>query len=127
MGCHPLARHPRASVIRQLFRDGADVWHAAADMARISIQEYSERWAPYPYPQISVVQGPIMGGMEYPMLSFNGIEAYNAYFILTHEVGHNWFPMLVGSNERMHAWMDEGAEHLHQHLQHGALAAAGVG
>ena len=88
--------------------EGADVWHEAADMARLSIEEYSERWFPYPYPQISVVQGPIWGGMEYPMISFNGISQTNAYFVLTHEVGHNWFPMVVGSNERMHAWMDEG-------------------
>ena len=103
------ATHWHAILVQSYYLpDGADVWHAAADMAQRSIQEYSERWVPYPYPQISVVQSPITGGMEYPMISFNGVEAYNAYFILTHEVGHNWFPMLVGSNERVHAWMDEG-------------------
>ncbi len=86
-----------------------DAWSDVADMARMSIQEYSERWFPYPYPQISVAEGPVPGGMEYPMLSFDGtFPKFIQYLVITHEVGHNWFPMIVGSNERMHAWMDEG-------------------
>ena len=76
-----------------------------ADETRASIQEYSERWFPYPYPQASAVEGPV-GGMEYPMLAMEG--AQTDFETLTHEVGHNWFPMIVGSNERLHAWMDEG-------------------
>ena len=84
-------------------------WDEAADMARMSIQEYTERWFPYPYPQISAVEGP-EEGMEYPMLSM--VSKYNdkpqLYDVITHEVGHNWFPMIVGSNERVHTWMDEG-------------------
>lgn len=92
----------------------ASMWAQAADMAKMSIQEYGERWYPYPYPQISVAEanttGPLTGGMEYPMMSFNatmGNDA-NVYSLLTHEIGHNWFPMIVGSNERTHEWMDEG-------------------
>ena len=84
-------------------------WDEAADMVRTSIQEYSEHWFPYPYPQASVVQGPITG-MEYPMISwipfFPGKP--RLYYSITHEVGHNWFPMIVGSNERVHTWQDEG-------------------
>jgi hypothetical protein len=83
----------------------AQQWHEAADMVRMSIQEYSERWYPYPYPQASAAEGPI-GGMEYPMLSMDG--SGGDYSTITHETGHNWFPMIVGSNERMHTWMDEG-------------------
>jgi hypothetical protein len=97
----------------------AGVWADGADQARMSIQEYSERWFPYPYPQISVVGGPV-GGMEYPMLSMEGLIRTEAarkirgtlkrtlYYVITHEVGHNWFPMIVGSNEHLHSWMDEG-------------------
>ena len=90
------------------YRPGAGrawVHGEGADEARASIQEYSERWFPYPYPQISVVEG-IPLDMEYPMLSMEGPRT--DFETITHEVGHNWFPMIVGSNERVHAWMDEG-------------------
>ena len=83
----------------------AAAWHDAADMVRMSIQEYSERWYPYPYPQATATEGSI-GGMEYPMLSMD--NSGGDYGTITHETGHNWFPMIVGSNERMHTWMDEG-------------------
>jgi hypothetical protein len=86
-----------------------DTWKDAADMSRMSIQEYSERWYPYPWPQISAVEGPI-SGMEYPMLAMENKSAdkYDLYNVVTHEIGHMWFPMLVGSNERIHFWQDEG-------------------
>jgi hypothetical protein len=86
-----------------------DTWKDAADMSRMSIQEYSERWFPYPWPQISAVEGPI-SGMEYPMLAMENKSAdkYDLYNVVTHEIGHMWYPMLVGSNERMHMWQDEG-------------------
>ncbi len=84
-------------------------WSDAADQARMSILEYSTRWYPYPYPQITVAEGPV-SGMEYPMLAMEARnrDVYDLYSVITHEVGHNWFPMIVGSNERMHFWMDEG-------------------
>jgi hypothetical protein len=84
-------------------------WKDGADMARTSIQEYSERWYPYPYPQITALEGPI-SGMEYPMLAMEtkNDDKYSLYNVLTHEVGHNWFPMIVGSNERVHFWQDVG-------------------
>jgi len=84
-------------------------WKDAADMARMSIQEYSERWFMYPYPQITAVEGPI-SGMEYPMVAMEARSAdkYELYNVVTHEIGHMWFPMIVGSNERMHMWQDEG-------------------
>ena len=84
-------------------------WKDAADMSRMSIQEYSERWFPYPYPQITAVEGPI-SGMEYPMVAMENKskDKYDLYNVVTHEIGHMWFPMIVGSNERMHMWQDEG-------------------
>jgi hypothetical protein len=84
-------------------------WQDAADQSRMSIQEYSERWFRYPYPQISAVEGPI-SGMEYPMLAMENrsSDVYDLFNVVTHEIGHNWFPMIVGSNERVHMWQDEG-------------------
>ena len=86
-----------------------NTWKDGADMARTSIMGYSKRWFQYPYPQISVVEGPI-SGMEYPMLAMEakGEDKYDLYNVITHEIGHNWFPMIVGSNERIHFWQDEG-------------------
>ncbi|MFL5560166.1 MAG: M1 family metallopeptidase [Gemmatimonadaceae bacterium] len=84
-------------------------WKDAADMSRMSIQEYSERWFQYPWPQITAVEGPI-SGMEYPMVAMENKSAdkYDLYNVVTHEIGHMWYPMIVGSNERMHMWQDEG-------------------
>ncbi len=84
-------------------------WHDAADMSRMSIQEYSERWFPYPWPHISAVEGPI-SGMEYPMIAMEtkGNDKYDLYNVVTHEIGHMWYPMIVGSNEREYMWQDEG-------------------
>ena len=84
-------------------------WEEAADMARMSIQEYSERWFTYPWPHISAIEGPI-SGMEYPMMAMEDKSAskQDLYNVVTHEIGHMWFPMIVGSNERVYMWQDEG-------------------
>ena len=84
-------------------------WDDAADMSRMSIQEYSERWFPYPWPHISAIEGPI-SGMEYPMMAMEDKSAnkQDLYNVVTHEIGHMWFPMIVGSNERAFMWQDEG-------------------
>ena len=92
------------------YRPSAEAtWGEAADMARQTIQEYSTRWFQYPYPQITVVEGPI-AGMEYPMFAMEGQnkDKYALYGVIAPIVGHNWFPMIVGSNERLHFWQDEG-------------------
>jgi len=87
----------------------AELWQDAADMSRYSIQEYSTRWMTYPYPQISAVEGPV-SGMEYPMVAMEaqGNSKQGLYAVITHEIGHMWYPMVVGSDERRYAWMDEG-------------------
>ena len=86
-----------------------DPWKDAADQTRMSLDEYSTRWFKYPWPQMSAVEGPI-SGMEYPMLVMEAKsnDKYDLYNVVTHEIGHNWFPMLVGSNERVYMWQDEG-------------------
>ena len=92
------------------YRPGAAVnWHDAASQARMSIQEYSERWFMYPWPHISAIEGPI-SGMEYPMIAMENKsdDVYDLYNVVTHEIGHMWYPMIVGSNERVYMWQDEG-------------------
>jgi peptidase M1-like protein len=84
-------------------------WEDAAKMSRYSILEYSTHWFRYPYPQISAVEGPV-SGMEYPMVAMEASADDKAelYNVITHEIGHMWYPMTVGSDERRYAWMDEG-------------------
>ena len=86
-----------------------DNWKDAADQARMSIMEYSERWFQYPWPHISAIEGPI-SGMEYPMIAMENKseDVYDLYNVVTHEIGHMWFPMIVASNERAFMWQDEG-------------------
>ena len=86
-----------------------DPWKDAADQTRMSLDEYSTRWFKYPWPQMSAVEGPI-SGMEYPMLIMEAKsnDKYDLFNVITHEAGHNWFPMIVGSNERVYMWQDEG-------------------
>jgi len=84
-------------------------WGAAAAMSRHTIQQHSNRWFHYPYPTAINVNGPV-GGMEYPMLVFcsERQSEFDLYWVTTHELGHNWYPMIVGSNERVYGWQDEG-------------------
>jgi hypothetical protein len=92
------------------YRDAAkDTWADAARMSRYSILEYSTKWFRYPYPQITAVEGPV-SGMEYPMVAMEAPAEDKAelYNVVTHEIGHMWYPMIVGSDERRYAWMDEG-------------------
>ena len=99
-------------------RRAVDPWKDAADQTRMSIEEYSTRWFQYPWPQMSAVEGPI-SGMEYPMLVMEAKsdDKYDLYNVVTHEIGHNWFPMIVGSNERMLHVAGRRVQHLHQHVQ----------
>jgi hypothetical protein len=96
-------------LINTLYRPNASMWTEANRMARAAIQHFSEQWYPYPYPHATTIEGPIEG-MEYPMLTFvpKGVTREDLHWVLMHEFGHEWFPMLVGSNERLYPWMDEG-------------------
>jgi len=74
-----------------------------------SLEFNSSKWFEYPYPNATVVAG-IVGGMEYPGIVFCGYTAKGKglWGVNDHEFGHTWFPMIVGSNERLYGWMDEG-------------------
>jgi hypothetical protein len=96
-------------LVQTLYRPKATRWEEANRMAREAIKFFSEQWYRYPYPQATTVEGPIEG-MEYPMLTFvpNSPSREELQWVLSHEFGHQWFPMVVGSNERLFPWMDEG-------------------
>jgi hypothetical protein len=96
-------------LIQTLYRPKATKWEEAHAMARQSIAHFSAKWLPYPYPHATTVEGPIEG-MEYPMLTFvpDSPTREDLQWVLSHEFGHEWFPMIVGSNERLYPWMDEG-------------------
>ena len=100
----------RGALIESLYPPEANPdWGNSTAYARHTIQHYSEKWLAYPYPTAISVAGPV-SGMEYPMIVFCGerFAGFDLYTDETHELGHQWFPMIVGSNERQYAWMDEG-------------------
>ncbi|HET6569196.1 MAG TPA: M1 family metallopeptidase, partial [Rhodothermales bacterium] len=84
-------------------------WEMSTQYARHTIQDYSETWFPYPWP-VAINVGGIVGGMEYPMIVFCSVKARGTglFSVTDHELGHSWFPMIVGSDERRYGWMDEG-------------------
>jgi hypothetical protein len=96
-------------LIQTFYRPEALDWEEAILMSHQTIRYFSERLGRYPYPHATTVEGPI-AGMEYPMITFvpSTEVREDLFFVLTHEFGHEWFPMMVGSNERIHVWMDEG-------------------
>ncbi len=84
-------------------------WGRATEYVKGSIEFYSNTYFEFPYPVASNVAGNVRG-MEYPGIVFCSWKSIKSqlFFVITHEFGHNWYPMLVGSNERKYAWMDEG-------------------
>ena len=88
---------------------GNDSWGRATEYLKSSIEYFSKKWFVYPYP-VAVNQAGLAGGMEYPGIVFDGWKdkGRDLYGVTAHEIGHNWFPMIVGSDERRFAWMDEG-------------------
>lgn len=98
--------------------EGEPLWSRFSTRAIAhALRVYSRHTFDYPYPQASSVNGPVFG-MEYPMICFNAPrptpwndakdDEYALVGVVIHEVGHNWFPMIVNSDERQWTWMDEG-------------------
>ena len=89
--------------------DGKEAWGRSSEYVKASIEHYSNWLYEYTYPVATNVAG-IVSGMEYPGIIFCGYRDKTAslWGVTDHEFGHNWFPMIVGSNERKFAWMDEG-------------------
>jgi hypothetical protein len=113
-------------------KEGNPLWEQYSTQAIVhTIAEYNKYAFDYPYPVAISVNGPV-GGMEYPMISFNGGRPvkdkktgeltyskntkYGLISVIIHEVGHNYFPMIVNSDERQWTWMDEGLNSFMQFL-----------
>ncbi len=97
-------------LVHAFYRPDKNVWDQSAAFGQFSVEHLSEMIRPYPYPQMTTMEGPIGGGMEYPMITLIGAPpSEDALFEVTyHEISHMWFPMLVGTNEKAYAWLDEG-------------------
>ncbi len=104
--------------------EGNPLWERYSTASIIhTIEHYNDYSFDYPYPVAISVNGPV-GGMEYPMITFNGPRPYvdedsgEKYYskrtkyglisVIIHEIGHIYFPMVVNSDERQWTWMDEG-------------------
>ncbi|MFT7670201.1 MAG: hypothetical protein ACI8X5_002909 [Planctomycetota bacterium] len=108
-------------------KEGEPLWSRYSTHSILhTIEVYSKFTFDYPYPTAISVNGPV-GGMEYPMICFNGPRPeedgtyssrtkYGLISVIIHEVGHNWFPMIVNSDERQWTWMDEGLNTFLQYL-----------
>jgi aminopeptidase N len=88
---------------------GLDGWGRSTEYVKGCIEFYSSYVHEYTYPVATNVAG-IVGGMEYPGIVFCSSKSRkdDLWGVTDHEFGHNWFPMIVGNNERKYAWMDEG-------------------
>ena len=88
---------------------GDAAWGRSTEYLKGAIEHFSEKWFTYPYP-VAINEAGIAGGMEYPGILFDGIndKGKELFWVTAHEIGHNWFPMIVGSDERRYPWMDEG-------------------
>ncbi len=88
---------------------GNGAWGRATEYVKASTEYFSKQWYPYPYP-VAINEAGSAGGMEYPSITFDSKEAKGSdlHALIAHEIGHTWFPMIVGTDERRNAWMDEG-------------------
>ncbi len=100
--CMAISAYPAESIVK-------NGWQRSTEFTKASIEYYSNTWFEFPYPAATNVAG-IVGGMEYPGIVFCSSDASGSglWGVTDHEFGHTWFPMIVGTNERKYAWMDEG-------------------
>lgn len=109
-------------------KEGNPLWEKySTQVIAHTLKSYSARTIAYPYPVAISCHATPGGGMEYPMISFNGGRPepdgtysesvkYGMIGVIIHEVGHNFFPMIVNSDERQWSWMDEGLNTFCQYL-----------
>lgn len=108
-------------------KEGNPLWEKYSTAAVVhTLKTYSKYTFPYPYP-VAISTHAAFTGMEYPMIcfnfgrpredgSYNERVKYSMIGVIIHEVGHNWFPMIVNSDERQWTWMDEGLNSFLQFL-----------
>ena len=96
-------------LVQTFYHPEATPWEESNAMVHFALKHFSGKLGEYPWPQISAVEG-LVEGMEYPMVIYcpSLQKREDQYWVLMHELGHQWFPMQVGSDERRYPWMDEG-------------------
>ncbi len=96
------------------------LWINSIDYVKDAVRHYSHWIGEYNYPVVQAVEGPknnSSGGMEYPTVTLITSPDANPETldgVIAHEIGHNWFMSMLGTNERDHAWMDEGLDSYYQ-------------
>jgi hypothetical protein len=105
----PQGAHALAMSVYPVEGVGPQKWNRSTEYVKFAIEHFSKRWFAYPWP-VMVNLGGHGAGMEYPGIVFDDMHdaGKDLFWISVHEVGHSWFPMIVGSDERRDAWMDEG-------------------
>ncbi|HEX7846117.1 MAG TPA: M1 family metallopeptidase, partial [Chitinophagaceae bacterium] len=102
------------------YEKGNEHWAKSVAYVEDAVRRYSNWIGEYAYPVVQAVEGPknvMSGGMEYPMITLitsPGADEPRLDAVIAHEVGHNWFYGMLASNERTHAWMDEGINTYYQ-------------
>ncbi len=88
---------------------GDSAWSRSTEYLKASLEAYSQNLFEYPW-NVAISSAGITPGMEYPGIIFNTYTEVRSrlWFLIAHEIGHNWYPMIVGSNERKYMWQDEG-------------------
>jgi hypothetical protein len=88
---------------------GDSAYSRGTEYLKNSMEIYSKSYLEYPWNSAINMGGPVTG-MEYPGIIFNDYQAKKGFLwvLIAHEIGHNWYPMIVGSNERKYMWQDEG-------------------
>ena len=112
---------PDSAAVHTLYRPSrrAWAWDSSAHYVRHSVEFLSALLWPYGFPQMTAIDGiDSCAGMEFPMITCIGgpRDTLALYSVLVHEVGHMWFAMDVGSDEKRHAWQDEGFTRFNQSL-----------
>ena len=97
-----MSAYPTASI-------GDTAWSRSTEYLKNSVEIYSNHYFEYPWNSAVSIGGSVTG-MEYPGMTFNDYREKKAalWLLISHEIGHSWYPMIVGSNERRYDWMDEG-------------------
>ena len=105
----PSGRKALAMSCYPIESSGDTAWTRSTEYLKNSIEIYSKNFFEYPW-KVAISSAGITPGMEYPGLIFNTYTETKArlWFLIAHEIGHNWYPMIVGSNERRYMWQDEG-------------------